>query len=114
MKANCYACVAYDDMRKLDTGSHVVVGTPGCVYDMIAKQFLNTQFIEIFVLCETDKIWSRDFKDQIKKVFKFLKENIQVILTSSTISEDVLDVSTRFMCNPVHIMVQKELTLKGL
>ncbi|MBO8695552.1 DEAD/DEAH box helicase, partial [Staphylococcus aureus] len=58
MKADCHACIGgtnvRDDMRKLDTGSHVVVGTPGRVYDMIARKSLRTQFIKIFVLDEAD------------------------------------------------------------
>jgi len=40
-------------------------------------------------------------------VFKCLEENIQVILWSATISEDVLNVSTHFMHNPVLIHGQK-------
>jgi len=119
MKADCHACIGgtnvRDDMRKLDTGSHVVVGTPGRVYDMIARKSLRTQFIKIFVLDEADEMLSRGFKDQIKEVFKFLEEDIQVILLSATMPEDVLDVSTHFMRNPVRILVQKEeLTLEGM
>jgi len=119
MKADCHACIGgtnvRDDMRKLDTGSHVVVGTPGRVYDMIARKSLRTQFIKIFVLDEADEMLSRGFKDQIKEVFKFLEEDIQVILLSATMPEDVLDVSTHFMRNPVRILVQKEeLTLEGI
>lgn len=119
MKADCHACIGgtnvRDDMRKLDTGSHVVVGTPGRVYDMIARKSLRTQFIKIFVLDEADEMLSRGFKDQIKEVFKFLEEDIQVILLSATMPEDVLDVSTHFMRNPVRILVQEEeLTLEGI
>jgi len=119
MKADCHACIGgtnvRDDMRKLDTGSHVVVGTPGRVYDMIARKSLRTQFIKIFVLDEADEMLSRGFKDQIKEVFKFLEEDIQVILLSATMPEDVLDVSTHFMRHPVRILVQKEeLTLEGV
>lgn len=119
MKADCHACIdgtnVHDGMHELDIKSHVVVGTPGCVYDMIVGTFLHTQFIEIFVLNKDDKIWSRDFQDQTKKVFKLLKEGIQVILLSATMSEDILDITTHLMCNPVHILVEKEeLTLEGL
>jgi len=44
MKIYCWICIAgtniHDDMRELQTGSHVVVGTPGRVYDMIARNSL--------------------------------------------------------------------------
>ncbi|KAF0723041.1 eukaryotic initiation factor 4A-like [Aphis craccivora] len=103
MKVDCHACIGgtkiRDDMHKLDTGSHVVVGTPGRVYDMIARKSLQTKFIKIFVLDEVNEMLSRGFerKDLVKEVFKFLKEDIQVIKFSTTMSEDVLDVSTHFM-----------------
>jgi translation initiation factor 4A len=117
MKADCHACIGgtnvRDDMRKLDTGPHVVVGTPGRVYDMITRKSLRTQFIKIFVLDEADEMFSQGFKDQIKEVFKFLKEDIQVIMLFATMPLDVLDISTHFMCNPVYIFVQK-LTLEGM
>jgi len=59
------------------------------------------------VLDEADEILSHGFKDQITKVFKCLEENIQVILWSATMSEDVLNVTTHFMCNPVFIHGQQ-------
>lgn len=51
-----------------------------------------------------------------KSVLKFLEEDIQVILLSSaTVPEDVLDVSTHFVRNPVRILMRKEkLTLEGI
>jgi len=68
IKADCHACIAktdvYDNMHnKLNTVSHVVVGTSDHVYDMIVRKSLLTQFIKIFVLGEADKILSQGFKD---------------------------------------------------
>lgn len=40
---------------------------------------------------------------------------MQVILLSATMPADVLDVTTRFMRNPINILVKKEeLTLEGI
>lgn len=118
MKVNCHACIGgtniHDDKRKLDTGPHVVVGTPGRVKDMIARKSLQTKFIKIFVLDEAD--FSRDFRDQIKEVFKFFNDNIQIIMLSATMPEDVLEFSTHLMRNPVKIFLRKEeeITLEGV
>ncbi len=58
---------------------------------------------------------SRGFKDQIYDVFKNLNEEIQVILLSATMPQDVLEVTTRFMREPIRILVKKEeLTLEGI
>jgi translation initiation factor 4A len=58
---------------------------------------------------------SRGFKDQIYDVFRTLNESIQVILLSATMPADVLEVTKRFMREPIRILVKKEeLTLEGI
>jgi len=112
MKIYCCVCIGgtniHNDMRELKTGSHVVVGTPGRVYDMIARNSLQTQFIKIFVLVEALIILSDNFDDQIKNVFKSLGNDTQVILLSNRMSLIVLDKSTYYTSNPIHILVQQE------
>ncbi|XP_026470202.1 eukaryotic initiation factor 4A-I-like isoform X2 [Ctenocephalides felis] len=119
MQAQCHACIGgtnvRDDMRKLEKGVHVVVGTPGRVYDMISRRALRTNTIKLFVLDEADEMLSRGFKDQIYDVFKMLSVDVQVILLSATMPTDVLEVSKCFMRHPVRILVKKEeLTLEGI
>merc|ERR1712071_471175 len=63
---------------KLEQGVHVVVGTPGRVFDMINRRALHTDKIRIFVLDEADEMLSRGFKDQIYDVFKNLPAQVQV------------------------------------
>ncbi len=45
MGAQCHACIGgtsvREDMRKLDVGQHIVVGTPGRVFDMISRKVLR-------------------------------------------------------------------------
>ncbi|KAG8226899.1 hypothetical protein J437_LFUL007813 [Ladona fulva] len=119
MNAQCHACIGgtnvRDDIRKLEMGVHVVVGTPGRVFDMISRRALRPNTIKIFVLDEADEMLSRGFKDQIHDVFQKLNQNVQVILLSATMPNDVLEVSTRFMRDPIRILVKKEeLTLEGI
>lgn len=119
MKVHSHACIGgtnvREDARILESGCHVVVGTPGRVYDMINRKVLRTQFIKLFVLDEADEMLSRGFKDQIQDVFKMLPPDVQVILLSATMPPDVLEVSRCFMREPVSILVKKEeLTLEGI
>lgn len=119
MNAAAHACIGgtlvRDDVRRLEMGVHIVVGTPGRVYDMITRRALNTNHIKIFVLDEADEMLSRGFKDQIYDVFKTLPEDTQVILLSATMPDDVLEVTKRFMRDPIKILVKKEeLTLEGI
>ena len=58
---------------------------------------------------------SRGFKEQIYDVFTTMPQNIQVILLSATMPSEVLEVTTKFMNDPVKILVKKEeLTLEGI
>lgn len=119
MGVKCHACIGgtsvREDMRLLETGQHIVVGTPGRVYDMISRKYLRTSSIKMFVLDEADEMLSRGFKDQIYDVFRHLDSKIQVILLSATMPADVMDVTTKFMRDPKRILVNKdELTLEGI
>ena len=80
-----------------------------------ARPFSDPRKIKIFVLDEADEMLSRGFKDQIYDVFRKLPSNTQVILLSATMPDDVLEVTKRFMREPVRILVKKEeLTLEGI
>lgn len=119
MNAQCHACIGgtnvREDMRKLEMGVHIVVGTPGRVYDMINRRALKIDSIKMFILDEADEMLSRGFKDQIYDVFRCLNPNIQVVLLSATMPADVLEVTKRFMREPIRILVKKEeLTLEGI
>jgi translation initiation factor 4A len=119
LKVKCHACVGGTsvgtDVATLSEGVQVVVGTPGRVYDMIQRQALKPDRIKMFVLDEADEMLSRGFKDQIYDVFRLLPNDMQVILLSATMPAEVLDVTKRFMRNPVNILVRKEeLTLEGI
>ncbi|CAB4063525.1 EIF4A [Lepeophtheirus salmonis] len=119
LKATCYACIGgrsiSSDIRALEHGPHIVVGTPGRVFDMITREHLRTENIKMFVLDEADEMLSRGFKEQIYDVFRHLNQDIQVVLMSATMPDDVLDVTKRFMRDPIRILVRKEeLTLEGI
>lgn len=119
MSIECHACVGgtnvREDMAKLQEGVHVVVGTPGRVFDMINRRALRTDNIKIFCLDEADEMLSRGFKDQIYEVFQLLPQDTQVVLLSATMPSDVLEVTKKFMRDPVRILVKRdELTLEGI
>ncbi|KER27517.1 hypothetical protein T265_13782 [Opisthorchis viverrini] len=119
MDITCHACIGgtqvSTDMERLQMGQQIVVGTPGRVLDMIRRGSLRTDSIRIFVLDEADEMLSMGFKDQIQEIFRCLKHDVQVILLSATIPDEVLEVTKHFMVDPVRILVkQEELTLEGI
>merc|ERR1711990_536455 len=118
-RVKCHACIGgtsvRDDIDKLREGQHLVVGTPGRVFDMIGKRHLRVDDLLTFVLDEADEMLSRGFKDQIYDIFKCLPPNVQVCLFSATMPPEILDMTTKFMRDAVRILVKKdELTLEGI
>jgi len=104
-----------DDIRVLQGGIQMVVGTPGRVNDMINRNALDLSKLKLFCLDEADEMLSRGFKDQIYDVFQYLPANVQVCLFSATMPMDILELTSRFMREPVRILVKKEqVTLDGI
>jgi len=119
MNVDCYACIGgtlvREDMDALRNGVHIIVGTPGRVHDLIQRRALKTDHIKLFVLDEADEMLSRGFTEQIYDIFQLLPQSTQVVLLSATMPQDVLEVTTKFMRDPVRILVKKaELTLEGI
>lgn len=117
--AKCHSCVGgtrvADDISILEAGVHTVVGTPGRVFDLLTRGYLRAEHIKTFILDEADEMLSRGFKEQIYDIFTTLPESVQVCLFSATMPRDALDITHKFMNNPVQILVQKdELTLEGI
>jgi ATP-dependent RNA helicase len=119
MSVQCHACIGGksigEDIRKLDSGVHVVSGTPGRVFDMICRKNLRTRNIKILVLDEADEMLSKGFKEQIYDIYRYLPPGTQVVLVSATLTPDVLAITKKFMTDPIRILVKRdELTLDGI
>ncbi|KAF9072756.1 DEAD-domain-containing protein [Rhodocollybia butyracea] len=119
MEVTSLACVGgtniREDMNLLRSGMQIVVATPGRLVDMIKRGALKTDHTKILCLDEADEMLSQGFKDQIYEVFQLLPGDMQVVLFSATMPNEVLEVTDKFMRNPVRILVKKdELTLEGI
>ncbi|TFL05729.1 P-loop containing nucleoside triphosphate hydrolase protein [Pterulicium gracile] len=119
MNVQCHACIGGtsigEDIRKLEYGQHVVSGTPGRVFDMIRRRTLRTRNIKMLVLDEADELLNKGFKDQIYDIYRYLPPATQVVLLSATLPYDVLEMTTKFMTDPIRILVKRdELTLEGI
>ena len=87
LKIKSHACVGgtsvREDTQTLSRGVHVVVGTPGRVFDMLRRGALRADGIKMFVLDEADEMLSRGFKDQIYDIFRMIPGQLQVLQLDS-------------------------------
>jgi ATP-dependent RNA helicase len=119
MNIQAHACIGGksigEDIRKLDAGVHVVSGTPGRVFDMIKRKNLRTKNIKMLVLDEADEMLTKGFKEQIYDVYRYLPPGTQMVVISATLPQEVLEMTEKFMTDPVKILVKRdELTLEGI
>lgn len=119
MNINCKLLVGGtsidDDKQGLETNPHIVIGCPGRVQDMMRRGYLKTNNIRLFVLDEADEMLSIGFKDQIYNIFQYLSSDIQVALFSATMPVELKTLTTKFMRDPVEIIVKQDmLTLQGI
>ncbi len=99
----------------LENTPHVVIGTPGRVHDMFRRKYLNPTTINLLVIDEADEMLSSGFKEQMYKIFQYMKNDIQIGLFSATMPDDLQDLTSKFLRHPIKILVQAEqLTLQGI
>jgi len=95
--------------------SHIIIGTPGRVLDNIRRKKIYIDKLKMFILDEADEMLSRGFIDQIYDVFQYISPDTQVALISATMPTEILDLSKKFLRDPVHILIKREeLTLEGI
>ena len=119
MNVQCHACIGGksigEDIRRLDYGVQIVSGTPGRVFDMIKRRNLRTRNLKLLVIDEADEMLNRGFKEQIYDIYRYLPPSTQVVLVSATMPQEVLDMTRKFMNEPVRVLVKRdELTLEGI
>jgi len=104
-----------DCINELRKDPHVIVGTPGRIIDMINKKHIYTDKLKMIVIDEADEMFSQGFQDIIHSIFRCIPSNSQVALFSATFTEELLDLTDRFMNSPEKILVKNEqLTLEGI
>ena len=103
-----------EDIRLLEHGVHMVSGTPGRVYDMINRRILRTRSMKMLIMDEADEMLNKGFKAQVYEIYRYLP-SLQVVIVSATLPQAILEMTTKFMRDPVKILVKRdELTLEGI
>eukprot|EP00977_Amphora_coffeiformis_P020494 scaffold8306_cov171-Amphora_coffeaeformis.AAC.11 len=120
MNVRCHACIGGKslgtDIREFSSGGvQIVSGTPGRVFDLIRRNALQTKHLKAMILDEADEMLDRGFKEQIYDIYRYLPASTQVVLMSATLPSTVLEMTNKFMNDPIRILVRRdELTLEGI
>ena len=98
----------YKQKDALKAGVHIVVGTPGRVFDMIRQGVLKIEHIGILVLDEADEMLNMGFKEDLFSIMSHTPATKQTLLFSATMPSEVDKLAKSFMKNPHHIVAGNE------
>ena len=74
---------------------------------MIRRRTLRTRSIKMLILDEADEMLNKGFKEQIYDVYRYLPPSTQVVLLSANLPHDILEMTSKFMTDPIRILVKR-------
>jgi len=95
-------------IRVLERGVHIVVGTPGRIIDLLERGALKLGSVKIVVLDEADRMLDMGFIDDVEYILSKVPMNRQTSLFSAIIDQSVMRLCNRYMKNPEKILVSKD------
>lgn len=94
-------------IRFLEKGVHIVVGTPGRIIDLLQRRNLNLEHLTTAVLDEADEMLSMGFIDDVKQILSKTPRQRQTVCFSATMPREIQQLVNEFMDNPVNITGDK-------
>jgi ATP-dependent RNA helicase DeaD len=95
-------------IRQLEKGVHIVVGTPGRVIDHLERVTLKLRAVQMVVLDEADRMLDMGFVHDINKILDTIPKTRQMSLFSATIDRNVWKICDKYMDKPEKILVSKD------
>lgn len=95
---------------ELKQKTHIVVGTPGRIRDLISRGSLVIDEIKYLVIDEADEMFFIGLKEQVEDIIKQLPKSRTTMLFSATLSEDINELVKQYMIEPLDIEVESETT----
>ncbi|MBN2288445.1 MAG: DEAD/DEAH box helicase [Candidatus Glassbacteria bacterium] len=96
------------EIRALEEGAHIIVGTPGRLLDHIYNRNLDLTALKTLVLDEADRMFDIGFRQDIIKIIKACPEGRQIMLLSATLEGEVEEISRKYMKDPVPLYVSRD------
>lgn len=94
-------------IRSLEKGVQIVVGTPGRVIDLLDRKKLNLDGLEWVVLDEADEMLSMGFIDDVKKILSQAPKERKTACFSATMPREIRDLINHFLKAPVTVTVEQ-------
>jgi ATP-dependent RNA helicase DeaD len=93
-------------LKRLERGAHVVVGTPGRLIDHLDRGSLDLSHIKIVVLDEADEMLKMGFIEDMEKILSAIPAERQTALFSATMPDEVMRIAKRHLRNPERVEIE--------
>ncbi|XP_009388961.2 DEAD-box ATP-dependent RNA helicase 9 [Musa acuminata AAA Group] len=90
-------------MRALDSGVDVVVGTPGRIIDLLNRGALNLSEIQFVVLDEADQMLNVGFAEDVERILEKMPPKHQTLMFSATMPTWIQKLTRKYLKDPVNI-----------
>ncbi len=94
-------------IKSLQRGSQIVVGTPGRVIDLLDRKDLKLDQVKWVVLDEADEMLSMGFIDDVKKILEQAPSERQTACFSATMPRAIRDLIHKFLKSPATVTVEQ-------
>ena len=95
-------------LRALERGIDVAIGTPGRVIDHIERRTLYLGDIFHVVLDEADRMLDIGFRPDIERILRRVPSPHQTLLLSATISPEIVKLSQKYMHEPLELNLSRD------
>ncbi len=93
-------------LRQLQKGVQVVVGTPGRVMDHLRRGTLKAESIHSLVLDEADEMLRMGFLDDVEWILEQLPGRKQTALFSATMPPNIRKIAQKYLNDPIEITIK--------
>jgi ATP-dependent RNA helicase DeaD len=97
-------------IKRLERGVHIVVGTPGRVLDMLDRGSLKLKNVRFLVLDEADEMLSMGFIQDVEKILEAAPKERQTAFFSATMDYSIRKLVNKFLKSPVTVEVTEQKT----
>ncbi|KAK7372766.1 hypothetical protein VNO80_06154 [Phaseolus coccineus] len=90
-------------MRQLDYGVDIAVGTPGRIIDLLNRGALNLKEVQFVVLDEADQMLQVGFQEEVERILERLPLKRQTLMFSATMPSWIKQISRNYLNDPLTI-----------
>ena len=93
----------------------IIVATPGRLMDHMRRKTIKLDHLKTLVLDEADEMLDMGFREDIDEILQSVPEERQTVLFSATMSREILDITKKYLKDPVKIKTTKsEVTVSSV